>query len=85
MKHPADIEADGFTTCHPPLTGQAPAGTALDHARAVLADLAHHADTDVIAAARTVAHRSPDPDDRRSARQLLEIMLQPAGSGGDHV
>ena len=60
------------------------ASTELADARAVLADMIHHADTAVIAAARTVAHRSPEPEERRSARRLLEIMLQPSASGGDH-
>ncbi len=74
MTQPPDIEADGFTTCHPPLTGQARTAMTLSDARAVRADLAHHPDADVIEAARTIARLSPEPSEQADAAQLLAIM-----------
>lgn len=80
----ADVEADGFITCYPAHATTQPglASTDLADARAVLADMIHHADAAVIAAARTVARNSAEHDERVAALQLLEILQRPAGSGG---
>lgn len=84
MTHPTDIEADGFITCHPAHATTQPgaASTDLADARAVLADMIHHADADVIAAARTVMRDSAEHDERAAALQLLEILQRPTGCGG---
>jgi uncharacterized protein YggE len=50
---------------------------ALISARAVIADLTHHPDTQVIAAARVIAEHSPMPTERGEAEELIFWMEGP--------
>lgn len=47
---------------------------ALISARAVIADLAHHTDTDVINAARVVAHQSTDRTEQSESIRLIALL-----------
>ncbi|MEQ8292514.1 MAG: hypothetical protein RIA08_09930 [Roseovarius sp.] len=76
MTGPADIEADGFITCHPAqaTTLPGPARMTLAEARAVRADLTSHDDRMLIESCRVIADETVSDDERESATALLAIL-----------